>query len=391
MAPLVLTVLVALAASTFASPVAAPVADPVAAPGITPAPDANLVKRATSCTFSGSSGAASASKSQKSCSTIILSSVAVPSGTTLDLSDLPDDTTVIFEGETTWGYEEWDGPLLQIEGTGIKISGASGAYLNPDGARWWDGEGSNGGVTKPKFFYAHDLIDSTITNLYIENTPVQAVSINGADGLTITDMTINNEAGDTDSLGHNTDCFDIGSSSSVVITGANCYNQDDCVAINSGTDITFENGVCSGGHGLSIGSVGGRTDNTVDTVTFYNCEVKDSVNGIRIKATEGDTGEITGVTYDEITLQDISKYGILIEQNYDGGDLDGGTATSGIPITDLTIENISGSGAVSSSGYDVVITCGSGACTGWTWSDVVVTGGKKYGSCTNVPSVAACS
>jgi hypothetical protein len=44
-------------------------------------------------------------------------------------------------------------------------------------------------------------------------------------------------------------------------------------------DITFENGVCSGGHGLSIGSVGGRSDNTVDTVTFYNNEVKNSVNG----------------------------------------------------------------------------------------------------------------
>lgn len=43
--------------------------------------------------------------------------------------------------------------------------------------------------------------------------------------------------------------------------------------------ITVENSVCSGGHGLSIGSVGGRSDNTVDTVTFYNNEVKNSVNG----------------------------------------------------------------------------------------------------------------
>lgn len=160
---------------------------------------------------------------------------------------------VIFEGETSWAYAEWAGPLLQIEGTGIKISGASGAYLNGNGADYWDGEGSNGGVTKPKFFYAHDLTDSTITDLYIQNTPVQAVSIDNADGLTITGMTINNEAGD--SLGANTDGFDIGSSTNVVITGANVYNQDDCVAINSGTDITFENSVCSGGHGLSIGLV----------------------------------------------------------------------------------------------------------------------------------------
>ncbi|KAJ6014797.1 hypothetical protein N7540_009388 [Penicillium herquei] len=368
--------LAGLAALAVASP---------AGPAITAAP--SLDKRATTCTFSGSKGASSASVSQKSCSTIVLSAVAVPSGTTLDLSDLEDGTHVIFEGETTWGYEEWDGPLLQIKGTDITVTGASGAKLNPDGSRWWDGEGSNGGKTKPKFFAAHSLTSSTITNLYIENTPVQAVSINGCDGLTITDMTIDNSAGDSE--GHNTDGFDIGESSNVIIDGATVYNQDDCVAVNSGTDITFKNGYCSGGHGLSIGSVGGRDDNTVETVTFEDSTVTASTNGIRIKANEGDTGTIKGVTYSGITLSSISKYGILIEQNYDGGDLKG-DPTSGIPITDLTIKSISGSGAVSSSGYNVAIVCGSSGCSDWTWSSVTVTGGKTYGSCENVPSVASC-
>ncbi|CAK7231791.1 hypothetical protein SBRCBS47491_008049 [Sporothrix bragantina] len=376
--------LAAFAASAQASPVAA--AD-AAGPAITPPPVANLAKRA-SCTFSGSNGAASASASQKSCATIVLSSVAVPSGTTLDLSDLADGTHVIFEGVTTFGYKEWAGPLLQIEGTDITIECANGGYIDAKGALWWDGEGGSGGKTKPKFFYAHDLTNSVINNFYVLNTPLQAVSINGASGLTITNMTINNQAGD--SLGKNTDGFDIGSSSNVIITNSNIYNQDDCVAVNSGTSITVENSVCSGGHGLSIGSVGGRDDNTVDTVTFTNNVVKNSVNGIRIKATEGDTGTIKGVTYSGITLSAISKYGILIEQNYDGGDLDGGTPSSGIPITDLTIKNVAGSGAVASSGYNIVVACGSGACSGWTWSGVTVTGGKTYGSCTNVPSGVSC-
>ncbi|KAI0153071.1 polygalacturonase [Xylariaceae sp. FL1272] len=392
-------VMLSFAALAAGSPVAAPL------PIITPAPDPALVKRATSCTFSGSNGASLASVSQKSCSTLILSALAVPAGETLDLSNLPDDTTVTFEGTTTFGYEEWDGPLMQIEGTGIKIIGASGAVLNGNGASYWDGGGGSSGKTKPKFFYAHDLTDSSITNLYIENTPIQAVSINGVDGLTITGMTINNQAGD--SLGKNTDGFDIGSSNNVVITGANVYNQDDCVAINSGTDITFENSVCSGGHGLSIGSVGGRDDNTVSNVNFINNEVKSSVNGVRIKAIEGETGTITGVTYQQIQLVDISKYGILIEQNYDGGDLDGGTASSGVPITDLTLDNIQAcvytnsnnkdsrltyvKGNVLSGGYDIVITCGSGACSDWTVEDVSITGGTTYSKCTNVPSNIACS
>lgn len=61
-------------------------------PTVTQAP--KLEDRATSCTFSGANGASSASKSQKSCATIVLSNVAVPSGVTLDLSDLNDGTTV---------------------------------------------------------------------------------------------------------------------------------------------------------------------------------------------------------------------------------------------------------------------------------------------------------
>jgi polygalacturonase len=91
-------------------------------------------------------------------------------------------------------------------------------------------------------------------------------------------MTIDDSAGDTQG-GHNTDGFDIGSSSNVIITGAKVYNQDDCVAVNSGTRITFTGGLCSGGHGLSIGSVGGRSDNTVDTVSFTNSQVTKSDNG----------------------------------------------------------------------------------------------------------------
>lgn len=215
--------------------VASAIAAPAAEPQITAAPQPEVVKRATSCTFSGSAGAASASKSATACATMVLSNVAVPSGTTLDLSKLADGTTVIFQGTTTWGYKEWAGPLLNIGGKKITVQGASGSVLNPDGARWWDGQGGNGGKTKPKFLSLHSLTDSTVTNLNIKNTPVQAVSIASSNGLTITGMTIDDSAGDSGALGHNTDGFDIGTSSNVMIDGAKVYNQDDCVAVNSGT------------------------------------------------------------------------------------------------------------------------------------------------------------
>ncbi|KAK5695280.1 hypothetical protein LTR97_008786 [Elasticomyces elasticus] len=66
-----------------------------------------------------------------------------------------------------------------------------------------------------------------------------------------------------------------------------------------------------------------------------------------------------------ITLSGITKYGIVIEQDYlNGGPT--GSPTSGVPITGLTISGVTGS--VSSSATDVYILCASGACSGWTWS-----------------------
>ncbi|KAF3765554.1 family 28 glycoside hydrolase [Cryphonectria parasitica EP155] len=320
--------------------------------------DRALQKR-DSCTFSGSDGYSSASASKKDCSTIVLSALSVPAGVTLDMTDLEDDTEVIFEGETTFAYEEWDGPLFAVSGSSITVTGASGSSLNGNGADYWDGEGSDGGKTKPKFFQAHDLTDSTISGVTITNAPVQVFSIDTVTTLAVTDVTIDNSAGD--SLGANTDCFDIGSSTGVTITNAKCYNQDDCVAINSGSNIIFTGGYCSGGHGLSIGSVGGRDDNTVEDVTFESSQVIDSQQAVRIKTISGDTGTVSSITYKDITISGATDYGIVITQAYDGDE-----ATTGVPITGLTLDGVTGT-VSSDADAAIYIDCGSGSCSDWTW------------------------
>lgn len=392
-----------------------------AVPAPAPTAPAKLDERATTCTFTD---AASASKSKTSCSTIVLSNIAVPSGTTLDMTKLNSGThvnipkrpvslhmsnhysQVIFEGTTTFGYKEWAGPLVSVSGSDITVTGAAGSVLDGGGSRWWDGEGSNGGKTKPKFFYAHSLTDSTISGITIKNSPVQVFSVNGAQTLTLSGITIDNSAGDTQG-GHNTDAFDVGSSDSVTISGANVKNQDDCLAINSGTvscavvslarayswltmhtqNIMFTGGTCSGGHGLSIGSVGGRDDNTVKGVTIEDSSILNSQNGVRIKAVSGATGSVSDVTYSGIKLSGITNYGIVIEQDYENGSPTG-TPTNGVPITDLTVENVTGT--VASGATDIYILCASGACSNWKWSEVSVTGGKTSTKCSNVPSPAKC-
>lgn len=77
---------------TVAYVAAAPAGNPAPAPLPTTAPElGNVLEKRASCTFTAAS-AVSASK--KSCATIVLDNIAVPSGTTLDLTSLADDTHV---------------------------------------------------------------------------------------------------------------------------------------------------------------------------------------------------------------------------------------------------------------------------------------------------------
>ena len=300
---------------------------------------------------------------------------------------LANPAQVIFQGKTTFGYKEWEGPLISFTGTNLLIEGASSHSIDCQGQRWWDGKGSNGGKTKPKFFSAHKLVNSNIKNLNVLNTPVQAFSINAATNLGVYGVTMDNSLGDSQG-GHNTDAFDVGSSTGVYISGAIVKNQDDCIAINSGTNITFTDGNCSGGHGLSIGSVGGRSDNTVKTVRILNSKISNSDNGVRIKTVSGATGSVSDVKYDNIALTGIAKYGIVIEQDYENGSPTG-IPTSGVPITDLTINKVTGT--VKSGGTNVYILCAN--AKNWVWTNNKVTGGTKSKTCKGIPtgSGAACS
>ncbi|TKW49065.1 Endopolygalacturonase 1 [Colletotrichum tanaceti] len=331
-----------------------------------------------SCTFTD---AKTAMSKKTSCTDIVLNGISVPAGQTLDLTGLKDGTRVTFKGTTTFGYKEWEGPLISVGGKKVTVVGASGNSINCQGERWWDGKGGNGGKKKPKFFKVK-INDGSITGLNVKNTPAHGFSINSVSNLKVKDILFDNKDGDSKG-GHNTDAFDVGQSSNINISGAKVYNQDDCLAINSGSNIVFEKGYCHGSHGLSIGSVGGRSSNTVKNVVIRDSTIEKADNGIRIKTIAKKTGSVSGITFDNIILKDINKKGIVIQQDYENGSPTG-KPTDGIPITDVTVKNVKGN--VISKGTNVYILCAKGACSNWKWSGVSVTGGKTSKECSGIPS-----
>jgi polygalacturonase len=139
-----------------------------------------------------------------------------------------------------------------------------------------------------------------ISNLNIQNYPVHCFDITGGDTVLLTGITLDNSAGNAPNsasgglpAAHNSDGFDISSTNNLILENTSVDNQDDCVAVTSGQNILVTGMTCNGGHGLSIGSIGGKSDNTVDLVTFSNSVITNSQNGCRIKTNSGTTGSVS--------------------------------------------------------------------------------------------------
>jgi polygalacturonase len=336
-----------------------------------------------------------------------LENISAPASSTILLTKLKQGSTVIFSGETTFGTTS-DSSFnpIEIAGTDITITGAAGHVIDGNGQAYWDGQGSNGGVDKPDHFIVLDkMVNGVITNLSIQNWPVHCFDVTGCTGLIMSNLHLDNSAGNAANsvsgglpAAHNSDGFDFSSSDNVILSNTWVSNQDDCVAVTSGVNVTVTGMTCIGGHGLSIGSVGGKSDNTVTNITFSDSSVINSQNGCRIKTNSGTTGavrlpriawtneltckQISGITYQNIALSNISIYGIDIQQDYlNGGPT--GVPTNGVTIGGVTFDNVTGT--CNSAGMDYYILCGSGSCTDFTFTDVDITSGGIASSC-NYPS-----
>lgn len=181
----------------------------------------------------------------KSCTNILLSDVSAPASSTLSLA-LQTGAALTFAGTTTFGTtKDSDFDPIVLTGTSITVSGAAGHVIEGNGAAYWDGEGSNGGTDKPDhFFVVKDVKNAVIENLNIQNWPTHCFYVTGAAGLTMEGLTLDNSAGDApnslsggDPAAHNSDGFDISGSDTVTLKDITVYNQDDCVAVTSGSNI----------------------------------------------------------------------------------------------------------------------------------------------------------
>ena len=136
--------------------------------------------------------------------------------------------------------------------------------------------------------------------------------------------------------------------------------QSDTYALSQGSNLVFENNYCSGGHGISIGSISGSK--TVSGVTISGNTVVASMYGMRIKvdryalqssiqsifadrlSVSDATGSVSDVTYSGNSIAANDKYGFLVSQSY--------SEDFGTPGTESTIAYVLFRWAVSARAND---------------------------------------
>ncbi|KAK4702516.1 pectinesterase, partial [Phenoliferia sp. Uapishka_3] len=335
------------------------------------------------------------------CTTVNINAFTVPVGKTFDLGTLLTGTTVNVLGTVTFATgSDWAGPLASVAGTDIIFNGNSHKW-NCNGAYWWDGEGTNGGRTKPHPAFKVK-ITGKMSNVYLLNPPAQAFSVSNPAALTISGATVDVAAGNKAQDG-----FDVSGSTGLTITGAYVNNQDDvsallaftfgqfeaaetyddllfqCIAINDATKLTFTKNTCNGGHGISIGSI--KTGKNVKGVTISGNTVTASSNGLRIKTYVGATSaSVSNVVYSGNTITGCTQYGVVVEQDYTNEGATG-TASNTVSISGVSFTGVKSTVAVASGAKEVYVLCGSTSCTGtWDWSKLSTSGGKA-GSISHAP------
>ncbi|CAK5263184.1 unnamed protein product [Mycena citricolor] len=318
-------------------------------------------KRAT-CTVNSVSSASNLG----SCTSVVIEAFTVPSGSTVTIA-AASGATVTMTGDITFAKTTSSGPLITFNTANINFNGGN-HNINGNGAAYWDGQGTNGGVTKPHPFVKFKG-SGTFSSVTVLNSPAQAISVGTTAASVIQHVTVDNSAGAA--LGHNTDGFDV-SASGVTISQCTVINQDDCVAVNSGDSIIVEDTTCTGSHGISIGSI--ASGKSVTNFKAARNTITGGLYGLRIKVDASATGaKVSGVVYEANKISGITDYGVLITQSYPAND---GTPGTGGPISGVAFNGGTTTVAVDSSAMSVVVDCG--ACSGtWDFSGLDVTAAGK--------------
>ncbi|CAK7241714.1 MAG: Exopolygalacturonase [Sporothrix thermara] len=245
--------------------------------------------------------------------------------------------------------------FFKLGGDGVFVYG--GGTLDGSGQVWYDLYAADIYTMRPVLVGVDGLSNSIVADLNLRYSPMYYHFVANASNVVFSGISI--AGGSTSAnVAKNTDGWDTYRSTDVTIMDSVITNGDDCVSFKpNSTNMLVQSLVCTGSHGISVGSLGqyvGEYD-IVENVYVANISMHNATDGARIKvwpntpsALSGDLqggggdGRVDNVTYDGMTIDNVD-YAIEITQCYGQKNLTLCTQyPSPLTITNIVFKNFQG-------------------------------------------------
>ncbi|GLI80827.1 hypothetical protein PoHVEF18_009186 [Penicillium ochrochloron] len=298
-----------------------------------PDPSPILNARASTCTpvAGGSSSIDDVPAITSAIASCSSGTIVIPSGSTYYLNSVLDfagcsgcdfqvEGLLKFASSTSY----WGGKTAMINVkniNGLKIRSLTGkGVIDGNGQDAWDLFASDSSYARPTLLYITGGSDITISNLRQKNPPNVFNSVKGGTtNIAFTSLTMDATSKSTNPP-KNTDGFDIGTSTNVLINNVKITNDDDCVAFKPGANyVTVTDITCIGSHGLSVGSLGKSSSDIVKNIYVSGATMINSTKaaGIKTYPSGGSHGQstVSNVTWTGVVVQGCD-YAIQIQSCY---------------------------------------------------------------------------
>ncbi|KAL3454577.1 pectin lyase fold/virulence factor [Aspergillus insuetus] len=328
--------------------------------------------------------------------------IVFPAGTTyylnsvLDLGDCS-GCDIQIEGLLKFAsdIDYWNGKTAMINSKnidGLKIRSLSGqGVIDGNGQNAYDRFAEDSSYDRPTLLYIVGGSDIEVSNLRQKNPPNVFISVKGGTTNAVFSNLRLDATSKSDNRPKNTDGFDIGESTYVTITDTTVSNNDDCVAFKPGCNyLTVRDITCTGSHGLSVGSLGKSSDDTVRNVWVEGATMIRSTKAAGIKTYPSGNGHgfstVSNVTWKDVVVQDCD-YAIQVESCYGEDDEYCESNPGNAVLEGITFQGFSGT---TSDKYDPVtgnLNCGADGECGVSVVDyeVKAPSGEAVVLCANTP------
>ncbi len=203
-------------------------------------------------------------------------------------------------------YTDW---LTSNGATDLAISGHG--VIDGQGGPWWSAFNANSNMPhRPYLIHLSNTTRIHVHGLTLQNSPMFHLALSNDNEVTVDSATILAPAD-----APNTDAIDP-SGVDYLITRDSLAVGDDNVAIKAGDafckNFTLTHLRCGTGHGISVG---GQTNDGLDSLLVDSCTMTGTTNGLRLKANRTNGGLVQHLIYENIVMTGV-QHPIYITSYY---------------------------------------------------------------------------